>query len=196
MSESNLIEIGANPADIARNRATGAGVIDDPYPVYDRLRETGPVHEGPISRAFGVDGMTDPLWQTRPQFGAYDWETVDTILRDAETYSSESYQEILGVTIGRSMIQMDGREHRRSRALVQPAFTRKEMEGWRVRWVQTTVDRILDEIIERREPVDLYDAICSKVPVFTIASTPAQSRGASSSYRRRARRPRRLARPA
>jgi cytochrome P450 len=33
------------------------------------------------------------------------------------------------------------------------------------------VDRILDELIGRAEPVDLYAELCAKVPVFTIASS-------------------------
>jgi len=168
----SLIEVGANPADIARNRALGAGLIDDPYPRYDELRETGPVHAEAISQGFGLKDGPDLLsWSDRPQFACYDWESVDAVLRDAETYSSEWYEPNLGVTIGRSMIQMGGAEHRRYRALVQPAFTRKEMEGWRERWVQIAVSEILDELIERGGPVDLYAELCAKVPVFTIASS-------------------------
>jgi len=172
MSESNVLEVGANPADIARNRSTGVGSVNDPYPLYDKLRDTGPVHPFAISKAFGLKDMPDALlWRDRAQFSCYDWETVDAVLRDAETYSSEWYEQTLGVTIGRSMIQMGGPEHRRYRALVQPSFTRKEMELWRKRWVQSAVDRILDALIERGEPVDLFAELCAKVPVFTIASS-------------------------
>jgi cytochrome P450 len=170
MADSNIVEIGANPADRARNRATGAGTVDDPYPRYDELRESGPVHEGAISLSFDMSEMPDSLTGgDRRQFSCYDWESVDTVLRDAKTYSSEWYQQSLGMVIGRSMIQMGGTEHRRSRALVQPAFTRREMELWRERWVQPTVDRILDTLIERGGPADLYAELCAKVPVFTIA---------------------------
>ena len=171
MSEANIVEIGANAADRARNRATGAGTIDDPYPHYDKMRETGTVHEGAISESFGLTEMPDTLIATgRKQFSCYDWETVDTVMRDAETYSSEWYQQSLGIVIGRSMIQMGGTEHRRHRALVQPGFTRREMELWQKRWVQPMVDRILDALIARGGPVDLYAELCAKVPVFTIAS--------------------------
>ena len=122
MSEANLVDVGANPADRARNRATGAGVVDDPYPVYDRMRETGPVHEGSISSAFEVAGMPDSMiWSERKQFACYDWESVDAVLRDAETFSSTWYAQTLGSIIGQSMIQMDGAQHRRYRALIQPA---------------------------------------------------------------------------
>ncbi len=172
MSENPPIEVGANPADIARNRALGAGTIDDPYPRYDELRTSGPVHALSLSDAFDLGNMTGDFGaKGRTQFSCYDWKTVDTVLRDAETYSSESYALSLGAVIGRSMIQMDGPEHRRSRALIQPFFTRKDMEGWRQRWVQPAVDRILDEILSRGEPVDLYTELCAKLPVYTIASS-------------------------
>ena len=172
MSEGHVVEIGANEADRARNRATGAGTVNDPYPRYDELRATGPVHECAISQAFGLDTMPDTVtWEGRKQFSCYDWATVDAVLRDSETFSSEWYEPTLGVTIGRSMIQMGGTEHRRYRALVQPSFTRKEMEIWRERWVQPAVDRILDGVIERGGAVDLYAELCAKVPVFTIASS-------------------------
>jgi cytochrome P450 len=172
MSRDEAIEIGVNAADIARNRALGAGTIDDPYPRYDELRRSGPVHAGAVSGAFGLrEGPDVVLWGDRPQFSCYDWQTVDTVLRDPETYSSEWYRNSLGASIGRTMIQMGGPEHRRYRALVQPFFTRKEIEGWRDRWVQPMVDRILDQIVTRGEPVDLFSELCGRLPVYTIASS-------------------------
>lgn len=171
MSNTDRLEIGANPADVERNRMVGAGVVDDPYPKYDELRESGPVHEHSLSEAFGLKGPEGAVWAGSRQFACYDWETVDCVLRDAELFSSEWYERSLGVVIGRSMIQMGGTEHRRYRALVQPAFTRREMESWQQRWVEPIVDEILDALVARSGPVDLYAELCAKVPVFTIASS-------------------------
>ena len=171
MSTADELEVGANPADVARNKMLGAGVVDDPYPTYDELRETGPVHEHSLSERFGLDGPESAVWAGHRQFACYDWETVDQVLRDAEVYSSDWYERSLGVVVGRSMIQMGGAEHRRYRALVQPAFTRREMERWRERWVEPMVAELLEEIVSRGGAVDLYAEVCSKVPVFTIASS-------------------------
>ena len=172
MSEASVIEVGANPADRARNRATGAGTVKDIYPHYDALRESGPVHKGSISQVLGLTDMQDLyIWTDRAQYSCYDWDSVETVMRDPETYSSEWYEPSLGVTIGRSMIQMGGSEHRRYRALVQPSMTRREMERWRERWVQPAVDGILDAVIARGEPVDLFEELFARVPVFTIASS-------------------------
>ena len=112
MSNADELEIGANPADVERNRMVGAGVVDDPYPKYDELRESGPVHEHSLSEAFGLTGPEGAVWAGSRQFACYDWETVDCVLRDAELCSSEWYERSLGVVIGRSMIQMGGTEHR------------------------------------------------------------------------------------
>ena len=165
------VSVGANAADRARNLATGAGLIDDPYPKYAELRESGPVHEGTILGAFGLEGPETHSWPDRAQFSCYDWETVDTVLRDNETYSSSWYEPTLTQVVGVSILQMDEPEHRRYRSLVQPAFTRSEIEGWRERWIQPAVDAIIDDFIARGEPVDLHSELCAKIPVYTIASS-------------------------
>jgi cytochrome P450 len=164
------IEIGANPAERARNRMSGAGSVDDPYPRYDALRESGPVHEGTIAAAFGLAGAALPGPSQRRQFSCYDWATVEQVLCDGDTFSSRWYQPLLEPTVGVSLLQLDGAAHRRHRELAQPALTRSQVDGWRERWVQPTVDRILDECIERGGPVDLYTELCANLPVYTIAS--------------------------
>ena len=165
------VTVGANAADRARNLATGAGLVDDPYPKYAELRETGPVHEGSISGVFDIEGPESQGWRDRRNFSLYDWKTVDAMLRDNETYSSSWYEASLGAVVGFSILQMDEPEHRRYRSLVQPAFTRLNIEDWRKRWIQPAVDAIVDGFVERGEPVDLYAELCAKVPVYTIASS-------------------------
>jgi cytochrome P450 len=164
------IEIGANAAERARNRASGAGSVDDPYPRYDALRESGPVHEGTIAAAFGLAGALGAGPSQRRQFSCYDWATVEQVLCDGDTFSSRWYQPLLEPTVGVSLLQLDGAAHRRHRELVQPALTRSQVDGWRERWVQPTVDRILDACIARGGPVNLYTELCAHLPVYTIAS--------------------------
>ncbi len=168
-SDPAPLEVGANAADRRRNRALGAGVVDDPYPVYHALRRSGPVHEGAISAAFGLEGPDTLVWRDRRQFSCYDWQTVEAVLRDTASYSSEWYEPTLEPVVGRSLIQLDDRAHRRARSLVMPAFSRREMERWKARWVRPVVDEILDGLLARGAPVDLYRALCAVVPVSTIA---------------------------
>jgi cytochrome P450 len=170
-SPAATVEVGANAAERARNRATGAGSIDDPYPRYDELRESGPVHEGTISSAFSLDSSRGMGGPGSGQFSCYDWETVDAVLSDPETFSSRWYQPLLEPTVGVSLLQLDGEAHRRHRELVQPALVRGQVERWRERWIQPTIDRILDNCVERGGRVDLYTELCAHLPVYTIASS-------------------------
>ena len=50
------------------------------------------------------------------------------VLKDAETYSSRSNAEV-GKIMGRTVIEMDGKEHTRHRALVQQVFVPKGLDG-------------------------------------------------------------------
>jgi cytochrome P450 len=161
--------IGVNEADRARNRAMGAGVIDDPYPRYHELRETGPVHRGTIPEHLG----TTDARGTHPDgldFSAYSWATVDEILSDNETCSNSSYAPTLEPFIGRTILQMDGPQHRRYRGLAQPGLARGDMARWQATWV----DPYLDELFERiaAQPgrrADLNPLLCALLPVHTIA---------------------------
>jgi cytochrome P450 len=92
------------------------------------------------------------------------------VLCDGATFSSSWYVPTLTPTVGVSLLQLDGKEHRRHRELAQPAFIRSEVDSWRERWVQPTVDRILAEILARGGPANLYSELCAHLPVYTIAS--------------------------
>jgi cytochrome P450 len=127
------------------------------------------VHRGSISEAFGVTGPeAQGGWAARPQFACYDWATADAVLRDPQTWSSHWYQPTLEPFVGRSIIQMDEPEHRRYRALIQPAFTLREMERWRARWIEPAVQALLDGFAARGR-ADLYMELCARLPVQTIA---------------------------
>src|SRR3954468_593016 len=126
--------IGINEADRARNRAMGAGLGDDPYPRYHELRATGPVHQGTIPEHLG---LADPraTHTDGHDYSAYSWATVDQVLRDDGTFSNASYAPALEPFIGRTILQMDGVEHRRYRGLAQPGLARGDMARWQSTWV-------------------------------------------------------------
>ena len=51
--------VGRSEVDEARNRSFGAGLVDDPYPVYHRLLRECPVQHGGVSQHFGVANATE-----------------------------------------------------------------------------------------------------------------------------------------
>lgn len=46
------VEVGATEADVARNRAMGGGIVDDPYPVFRELLACCPVERGNLDQHF------------------------------------------------------------------------------------------------------------------------------------------------
>jgi cytochrome P450 len=166
---SATASVGVNEADRARNRAMGAGLVDDPYPRYHELRATGPVHQGTIPEHLGIADARG----THPDgldFSAYDWATVDEILRDNESFSNASYAPTLEPFIGRTILQMDEPEHRRYRGLAQPGLARADMARWQATWVDPYLARLFETI--RAQPgqrADLNARLCSLLPVHTIA---------------------------
>jgi cytochrome P450 len=161
--------VGATEADAARNTAMGAGVVDDPYPVFHELLRECPVERGSLGRHF-------PNPQSR-QFEGIDEDRTITAhaheacleaLRQADVLSSEGfYGPALNVAIGKSVIGMDEPEHRRMRLLLQPAFSKLKME----RWKGDIIQPVVDEHLLRIKPLgkaDLYDEVAPNVPVQTI----------------------------
>jgi len=122
----------------------------DPYPLFRMLRESQPVfatqHAG------------------RPTFLLTTYDDCLAALTDEATYSSRSNAEA-GQVLGRTVLEMDGREHTRYRALVQPAFVPKSVEGLR-QLIEAVVDDVLAGIGRR---ADLVAEFTERYPVQIIA---------------------------
>src|SRR6187399_277959 len=86
----------------------------DPYPMFAMLRHTMPVFE--------------TMFMTRPGWVVSRYDDCLAILRDADGFSSKANAEV-GKVMGRTIIEMDGKEHSRTRALVQSMFVPKNMEA-------------------------------------------------------------------
>jgi cytochrome P450 len=124
----------------------------DPYPLFQMLRQSQPVFE------------TRHL--DRPTFLLTTYDDCLAALKDAETYSSRSNAEA-GQVLGRTVLEMDGREHGRHRALVQPAFVPKALDG-----LQPVLEEIVHELVEAiaREPrADLVADFTERYPVQVSA---------------------------
>ena len=139
------LAVGATEADAARNRAMGAGLVDDPYPVFHELLRQCPVEHGSLSRHFpnpvsrSFDGVVEDRTIT-----VHTYEHSLDALRQASVLSSEGfYGPALNVAIGKSVIGMDEPEHRRMRLLLQPAFSKIKMEHWKGDIIQPIVDEHL-----------------------------------------------------
>jgi cytochrome P450 len=124
----------------------------DPYPMFAGLRATMPVMRSEF--------MNRVSWVLTK------YDDCLAVLKDAETYSSKSNAEV-GKIMGRTVIEMDGKEHTRHRALVQRVFVPKGLDG-----LQPALDRMLHEIIDelvQDRAVDMVAQFTERFPVQVMA---------------------------
>jgi cytochrome P450 len=75
---------------------------------------------------------------------------------------------IMGPVMGRTLLQMDGAEHRANRALVSPAFRNKLLTRWEDELVRVVVDELIDSMVDRGS-ADLVREFTFAFPVQVIA---------------------------
>jgi cytochrome P450 len=141
------------------------GTIRNPYPALHALRRESPVHVGPIDLGEGAE-IADP---TRPApVTVLGFDEVVQVLRDNETYSSNVYGEVVGMVMGRTMLEMDEPEHRAIRTLVAPSFRSKMLERWEEELVARVVNELIDTFIDEGR-TDLVRSVTFNFPVQVIA---------------------------
>ncbi len=133
--------------------------------VHERLREARQRHRVMVgspfaeaaSQTLGVDGVT-----------VLGYQECRTVLTHDETFSSSIYRQIMGPVMGRTLLELEGAEHRAARALVSPSFRSTLMERWR----DTLVEVVVGELIDRFAPrgrAELVREFTFAFPVQVIA---------------------------
>lgn len=120
--------------------------MPDPHPLYREMLAEHPVFLGDVE--------TDRLGQPRssltpwegPHFTVFGYDEVDAVLRDSGGFSSRVLERSMGKVMGNNILLMDDPDHRIHRLLVQNAFTRKAMEGWRRDFVEPLVEQYIDQL--------------------------------------------------
>ena len=138
----------------------GAGLMGDPYPIFAERRRTSPIMVGDImSEEFGLPAMAASMDGSRPMFTFFRYDDVVAALRDPETFSSSVINEVFEPIVGRTVLGMDGEEHRKRRGLYMPAFTRRLVEMWQERVMRpvarSMVQRVAASPDKRANLVDL-----------------------------------------
>ena len=138
---------------------------NDPYPVFDRMRQDDPVFSQP-----GIDGKTTIWFLTR-------YDDVELLLRDDHRFvrdqlnalpPEQAYQpNELDVLLNNHMLNKDGAEHRRLRNLVSKAFTPLRVKALRPR-IQSITDQLIDGVQERGQ-MDLIADYAFQVPTIVIS---------------------------
>jgi cytochrome P450 len=164
---SSSMVVGLTDAERLRNTQLGIGVVIDPYPRFDELRPFGNVHEGSMWSLFDVADMFAWIGDA-PRYMTIGYDACVEVFRRNDAFSSAGYGEAVK-RWGPNILSMDEPEHRRYRALVQPAFSYKVMEDWESRWLGPLLDELIDQFPSHGS-FDLLGAYCARFPIHTIAS--------------------------
>ncbi len=165
MTSTDTVEATAVPFDPFELKDVVSGKIRDPYPRLAELRRESPVHTGPIDLGEGLE-PADP--NRPPPVTVLGFDETVQVLRDNETYSSCVYEGIMGLVMGRTILQMDEPEHRVARAMVSSSFRSKVLERWEEGLVARVVNELVDAF-EHRGRADLVREVTFNFPAQVIA---------------------------
>jgi cytochrome P450 len=134
--------------------------IRDPYPHYERLRTTDPMHLTPLGMFVASRHAEASLVLRDKRFGK------DYVERSKRRYGSDIMNEPIFRSMSHWMLQQDPPDHTRLRSLVVKAFTARRVEDMRPR-IQQIVDQTLDRIAGRGH-MDLIEDFAFRLPVTII----------------------------
>ena len=137
--------------------ATGPDILAaeldaDPYPFYAEMRESYPLYRHEVSGFWMVSRYRD----------------VERVFKDGESFSSRNYEwQNEPLHGGRTMLQLDGREHSAHRNIVGPQFRGAYLEE-RVRGlIEHTAHKLIDRF-EADGHVDLREQFTKRFPLDVI----------------------------
>jgi cytochrome P450 len=134
--------------------------IRDPYPHYERLRSTDPVHITPHGMYLASRHAEVSLVLRDKRFGK------DFVQRSKRRYGPKIMEEPIFRSMSHWMLQQDPPDHTRLRGLVVKAFTARRVEDMRPR-IQEVVDQTLERVADRGR-MDLIEDYAFRLPVTII----------------------------
>src|ERR1700726_2841937 len=134
--------------------------IRDPYPHYERLRTTDPMHLTPLGAFVASRHAEASLVLRDKRFGK------DYVERSIRRYGPQIMDEPAFRSMSHWMLQQDPPDHTRLRGLVVKAFTARRVEDMRPR-IQAVVDQTLDRVAPRGH-MDLIEDFAFRLPVTII----------------------------
>jgi cytochrome P450 len=134
--------------------------IRDPYPAYERMRTTDPMHLTPFGSFVASRHAEASLVLRDKRFGK------DYVERTIRRYGPNVMDEPVFRSTQHWMLQQDPPDHTRLRGLVVKAFTARRVEDMRPR-IQQVVDQTIDAIAGRGH-ADLIEDFAFRLPVTII----------------------------
>jgi len=129
--------------------------IVDPYSVYKRLRDEQPAL--PINTLMGIVYMI-----TR-------YDDVEAVLKDGKRFSSRANARGIGIVMGRTILEMEGKEHVRFRNIISPFFGPRAMKAETGELVSSVVHRLIDDFAGAGQ-ADLVQQFTFTFPMEVMAN--------------------------
>src|ERR1700747_731722 len=133
--------------------------------VHERLREAQAKHRVMVGNPFS-EVRAGPVGDLGVTVLGYD--ECQTVLTHPDNLSSSLYDQIMGPVMGRTLLELEGAEHRASRALVSPSFRTALLERWRSELVEVVVHELIDRFAPRGR-AELAREFTFAFPVQVIA---------------------------
>src|SRR5437588_3497024 len=134
--------------------------IKNPYPHYERMRTTDPMHVTPLGVFVASRHAEASLVLRDRRFGK------DFVDRSIRRYGPKIMEEPVFRGMSHWMLQQDPPDHTRLRGLVVKAFTARRVEDMRPR-IQEIVDQTLQRIAPQGN-MDLIEDFAFRLPVTII----------------------------
>ncbi len=137
-----------------------AAAVHDPYPFYQRARETEPIHWSERAQAWYFTRYRDVfVLQTRPDLSV---DRVETLYSYLPTTDTDRFSNIIE-HYTRWLLYRDGAYHDRLKALFMKAMTPRAIEAMRPK-IQMRVETLLDSL-EGQDQFDAYLDFAARIPV-------------------------------
>ncbi len=155
---------------------SGGDFTDDPYPIWHELRSEAAVHPGTVHALTGYQGdaMFHGLpFPEREHFSTFSYAVCDEVYRNDAVFASSpdaADGSVDDVGYESSLLMMGGTKHRRYRSLVQPSFVPAKAQWWIGKWIEQTVEALID-VIAADGRAELNVDFCAAIPVLTITGS-------------------------
>ena len=77
------------------------------------------------------------------------YDECQAVLTHPDTFSSSIYDKVMGPVMGRTLLELEGADHRAGRALVSPSFRAALLDRWRSELVEVVVHELIDSFAPR-----------------------------------------------
>ena len=130
------------------------GNVRDPYPDYAEARRRAPVAH--------VDHFGAKV------FMVYGFDQADEVFAKPEIFSSRINGRWMRIFLGRTLLEMDGRDHAMHRGLIAKAFRPKAVRRWQEELIAPTAHELIDRFAGRGQ-AELVREFSWQFPALIIA---------------------------